>query len=41
LDLSGASYDYRRDTLYATKSVAVILSDSLVSMASQEPISRI
>ena len=35
LDLSGASYDYRRDTLYATKSIAVILSDTLVTMASQ------
>jgi hypothetical protein len=33
--LSCASYDYRRDTLYATKSIALILSDSLVSMATQ------
>ena len=35
LDLSAATYDYRNDTLYATKAVAVILSEPFVHSASQ------
>ena len=35
LDLSSATYDHRNDTLYATKAVAVILSEPFVHSASQ------
>lgn len=35
LDLSSASYDYRKDTLYVTKGISVICSQPLVHVASQ------
>ena len=33
LDLSSAYYDYQKDTLYVTKSVAMVLSEPIVSAA--------
>ena len=33
LDLSSAYYDYQKDVLYVTKSVALVLSEPLVSSA--------
>ena len=33
LDLSGANYDYTRDTLYATKAVALVCAEPLVQAA--------
>ena len=35
LDLSSATYDYRKDTLYVTKAVAVVLAEKLVRTASK------
>ncbi len=35
LDLSSASYDYRKDTLYASKAVALVCSEPLVDAATK------
>ena len=35
LDLSSATYDYRKDTLYTTKAIAFILTEPLVEIAGQ------
>ncbi len=35
MDLSSATYDYRKDTLYATKGLALLCGEPMVSAASQ------
>ena len=35
IDLSGAKYDYRKDTLYVTKSISIICSQPFVNTSSQ------
>ena len=35
VDLSSATYDYRKDTLYATKGVALLCGEPLVNSATQ------